>query len=224
MSIFCGKCGTANPNGATYCKKCGSPLEALETASFPDNSSFSQEGSAQMNTSGFFGNLKVLESDEPYPDKASKYKTLNFLVFSAVMIAALCIGGDVDLAQKLLYGFVGGLIMAGLCHLILVNVMAGAMALPMNYYKYWLPCPISDGELARKIAPPLRQLDLRVRLNSGITRGIFVGDDNIAYQIILHNEKRYFEVLFMGKVYLSTYECLIRDIPRIAYTIQQKLL
>ncbi len=221
MSIQCGQCGTVNPNEALFCKKCGGRLKEESSATVSHNSPTWEPTAASSGHSQT--RWRVLDSSDPFPDKAAKYKVLNVLVFVAINII-FWFGGNTDFFQKLWAGFLLAAAAAWIVHLLICNIALGLISLPLNHYKYWLPREISAVDLARKIVAPMSEIDLRVELNSGFTGGILVGDDHITYQVTLDPYKGYFRVLSGKVTNYGTYDSIIRDTPRIAYAIQQILL
>lgn len=214
MCIRCEQCGTVNPDEASFCKKCGGRLKG---SAYPESNSWVQEYGESPQTK-----WKVLDSPDPFPDKAGKYKVLTALIFLAVNLI-FWFGDPQNFFQKVWVGFLSAAVVAWVAHILICNIVLGLISFPLHNYKYWLPQEISAVDLARKIEAPMREIGLRVRLNPGFTGGILVGDDHILYQVSLEIYDGYFRVLSGRVTKYATYECIVRDTPRIAYAIQQAL-
>lgn len=221
MSIQCSQCGAVNPDEAIFCKKCGGQLRGESSTDVPHHSPVRRstvEGSGHSQT-----RWKVLDSPDPFPDKAAKYKLINILVFVTVNLVVWC-NGSPDVLRNILGGLALGAMASFFVHILICNIALGLISLPLNRYKYWLPREISEVDLARKLSEPLSELNLGVKLNPGLTGGLLIGDGHITYQVTLVPYERYFRVLSGSVSHYATYDCIIRDTPRIAYAIQQELL
>lgn len=211
----CGKCGSENPLDAVYCKKCGNQLQNQKN----------KMETIPTKRKMFSKNDIVLSSPNAFEDGVSGWKALGWLsVVVGIIIIFVAQSDSPDVMRKLFVGLLLGFFFMFLIRVLVVNGIASVKVTQLNFRKYWLPYPISDEELAKKISGKLLGMQMRAVVNTGLTKGLEIICEDLSYKIDLENRKGYFKVSFHYNVYSSTYLCIIRDMPKIIYTIQQAML
>lgn len=215
MSMECYRCGAMNPNDSAFCQKCGTPLN------IPQEIHTKQES---VRGEYDFQRWTILSSPDPFPDDVSKLKVFDWITLIGIFLLILCLPTKVGILQKLGAGLIFGLVGMFVVHMLVVNTCAGIKSMQLDSRKFGLPSQAADSTIAGQTAPCLIQAGMQVSVNQGVTKGLYITCGGLNYKVDFNRTRGYFTVSLTAKVYLSTYICMIRDIPKIVYVIQQTLI
>lgn len=214
-NCFCQRCGASNPGDSLYCRNCGGLLNQPNTYRGGNAKEKGRESRQQR---------ILLDSPDPFPDKVSWLKTVKWVCIGVITLLVFTALPNPDLSSKLICATVFSLVFAFMFHLTIMYLWAGIQSVGVSGQKYTLPYPVNEEQLAQIIIYPLQKMEMNIQINDGITGGIFVWCGSLRYKVNIRNDDGCFQVSSPSRVYYSAYICVINDIPKIAYTIQQCML
>lgn len=220
MNMICNRCGSTSPSDSLYCRNCGELLNQPDTYRGENAGNDNQWETQTAERTGI-----RLNSPDPFPDKVSRLKMVEWVCAGVVFILVFIGVPNPDFSAKLFFAVLFSLPFAVMFHFTVIHFGAGIQSIKINGKKYDLLYPINKELLAQKIVCPLQNIEMNIQINDGITGGIFIWCGHLRYKVDIRSDKGYFNVSGpSGRIYLSTYVCVINDIPKIVYTIQQCML
>jgi|GEM_PF-7117802 len=216
----CRRCGSSNPGDSLYCRNCGGLLNQ------PDTYRGRNAGNDDQRENQTAGKPGIrLDSPDSFPDKVSRLKTVEWVFAAAVFILVFIGVPNPNFSAKLFFAVLFSLPFTVIFHFTVIHFWAGIQSIKIDGQKYDFPYPISKELLAQKIVCPLQDMEMNIQINDGITGGLYIWCGHLRYKVDIRSDKGYFNVSGpSGRIYLSTYVCVINDIPKIVYTIQQCML
>lgn len=219
-NYICHRCGSSNPGDSLYCRNCGELLNQPDTYRGESAGNNDQWENQTTEKPGI-----RLDSSNPFPDKVSKLKIVEWIFAAAVFILVFIEVPNHDFSAKLFFAVLFSLPFAVMFHFTVIHFWAGVQSIKLDGQKYALPYPINKELLAQKIVCPLQNMEMNIQINDGITGGLFIWCGHLRYKVDIRSDKGYFNVSGpSGRIYLSTYVCMVNDIPKIVYTIQQAMM